>query len=106
MTYIHIGFIISISDIFRGYKERGEKVNLQHSRNNAGLTQEGLAHRLGLKRITIARYENGTRRPSPEIATRIGEVLGLSKEELWEMFYDKDSKEQTSHDKPADLPDP
>lgn len=74
-------------------------MNLQHKRNIAGLTQEGLARRLGLKRITIARYENGTRRPSPEIANRIGNILGLSKDELWAMFYEKENAD-------ASIPDP
>jgi len=63
-------------------------LTLQHSRKNAGLTQEKLAQRLGVKRITIARYENGTRRPSPKIANRIGEVFNLTKDELWTMLYD------------------
>lgn len=79
-------------------------MNLTLARGDMSVKE--LANRVGVSHQAIYYYESGKKRPSPEIATRIGEVLGLSKEELWEMFYDKDSKEQTSHDKPADLPDP
>ena len=46
-----------------------------------------LAKKVGVSYQAIYYYENGKKRPSPEIAARIGDILGLSKEELWEMFY-------------------
>lgn len=59
-----------------------------------------LAKKVGVSHQAIYYYENGKKRPSPEIATRIGEILGLNKEQLWEMFYNKDQKE-TSACKPT-----
>ena len=65
-------------------------------RISSGLTQDELARRIGCSRINISRYESGARRPRPEIANRIGMVLGLSKDELWEMFYGQPVDEQKS----------
>ncbi len=51
-----------------------------------------LAKRTGVSHQAIYYYESGKKRPSPKIAARIGEILGLSKDELWAMFYENEQK--------------
>ena len=65
-------------------------MNLTSARGNMSVKE--LAKRTGVSHQAIYYYENGKKRPSPDIAARIGEILGLSKDELWEMFYDTDHK--------------
>ena len=69
---------------------------IKELRKSSGLTQDELARKIGCSRINISRYESGARRPKPEIANRIGAILGLSKDELWEMFYEQSVDEQKS----------
>ena len=52
-----------------------------------GLTWDDLAERIGVTRRSISAYVYGERRPPPRIAERIGRELGLTKEEIWDMFY-------------------
>ena len=52
-----------------------------------GMTREGAARLFGIKSRTLNAYIYGERRPSPRIAERIGRELGLTKEEIWDMFY-------------------
>ncbi len=61
--------------------------SMSSSRKKNGLTQAELAARIGVDRITIARYEAGTRSPSPGVAERIAEVLGWSLETMWALLY-------------------
>ncbi len=65
-------------------------MTLNEAIERKGLSRKNLAIQVGIAYRTINSYIYKTRQPPPRIATRIGEVLGLSKEELWEMFYDKD----------------
>jgi len=72
-------------------------MNLKLARGTMSVKE--LAKKTGVSHQAIYYYESGKKRPSPEIANRIGEILGLTKEELWEMFY---NKERANH---ATLPD-
>ena len=63
-------------------------------RRQNGLTQSQLAEQLNITQRMVAHYEKGTRRPRPEVAEKIGEVFGLTRSQLWEMFYT--GKEQTN----------
>jgi len=56
-------------------------------RKERNMTQAELAKCVGIGQSTLAGYESGTRRPRPEIAEKIGKVLGLTHSQLWEMFY-------------------
>ena len=67
---------------------------IKELRQSRGLTQDDLAENIGCSRENISRYESGTRRPRPEVAEKIGEVFGLTRSQLWEMFYA--GKEQTN----------
>ena len=57
---------------------------LRKRRQDRGMTQEDLARKAGVSLPTIARYETGRGVPRIENATRIGAVLGLSAEEIFE----------------------
>ena len=65
-------------------------MSLTHARGNMSI--KTLAAKVGVSYQAIYYYESGKKRPSPEIAARIGDVLGLSKDELWAMFYGTDQK--------------
>ncbi len=56
--------------------------NLKFIRERRGMTQEQLAEKLEVTRITVARYENGSRWPDREMLVRISEVLSCSVDEL------------------------
>ncbi len=60
-------------------------------RKQKRMTQQSLGCKVGVSQRAIANYEAGTRRPSPTIAQRIANVLGLSLAEMWVMFYAKDA---------------
>lgn len=48
------------------------------------LSQEDLANKCEVSQVTIARIEAGERRPSPELAKKIADVLNFS----WTKFYE------------------
>jgi len=54
------------------------------------LTQAELAQAVGVSQRTIAAIEGGTRRPSPELAQRIGAVLGFP----WTRFYEDEEESE------------
>ena len=56
-------------------------------RQKKGLTQEKLAAIVGVKRESIARYESGERRPSPDVAERIAQALGMDVATMWAVLY-------------------
>lgn len=62
-------------------------MDLRTARKEAGYTQESFALKIGVKRLSVARYESGTRKPSRDIAIRFAAELGLSTEQMWEMLY-------------------
>jgi transcriptional regulator with XRE-family HTH domain len=53
-------------------------------RVRAGLTQQELADRVGVKQATINRYETGERSPRPEVMGRLADALGVEK---WDLTY-------------------
>jgi len=61
--------------------ERGHRV--AQARKRAGLTQQQLAERAGVNRVSIARLEAGTREPSMALGLRVAGVLGESVEALF-----------------------
>lgn len=56
-------------------------------RKEKGLTQEALAELLGISQSTVAAYETGIRRPSPEVVNKLLGIFGITISEAWEMFY-------------------
>jgi putative transcriptional regulator len=61
--------------------ERGHRIKA--ARKRAGLTQQQLADRVGVGRVSIARVETGTREPSMKLAFAIAHALGESVETLF-----------------------
>ena len=61
--------------------ERGRRV--AQARRRAGLTQQQLAERVGVNRVSIARIETGERVPSMSLGLRISRELGESVEGLF-----------------------
>lgn len=51
-------------------------------RKEKGLTQEGLGQRLGVSNKTVSRWENGNYMPDIELLVPLGEILGVSVNEL------------------------
>lgn len=68
--------------------ERMEKIKkvkmykLMLERKKKGLTQEELSAQVGLKRLTIWKYENGLRAPTPETLKDIAQVLGCTVDDI------------------------
>ena len=48
---------------------------LKEVRRNLGLTQEALAHRLGVSFTSVNRWENGQTKPSPLAQRQINELF-------------------------------
>jgi DNA-binding XRE family transcriptional regulator len=67
--------------VARRAPERGHP--LAAARERAGLTQQQLAERVDVGRVSIARIETGTRSPSMALARRIADTLGESLEALF-----------------------
>ena len=59
----------------------GEKI--REARKNLGLSQEALAQKLGVSKVTICWYENGDRIPSLENFVKLTEVLNLTPYEIF-----------------------
>lgn len=51
-------------------------------RDAAGLTQEQLAHKVGVTVKAVWMWERGTRTPQLKIASRLADVLGCTIDEL------------------------
>lgn len=62
------------------------KTDMAARRKERHLTQAELGHRCGIAQRTVAAYESGERRPSPEVAKKIGAELEIS----WTEFYEED----------------
>ncbi len=56
---------------------------LRAARQRAGLSQQQLADRVGVRKLAILRIENGKTRPSVDLALRLAQVLGESVEGLF-----------------------
>lgn len=60
-------------------------------RREVGMSRKQLGTKIGVSIRSVAAYETGERRPSPTVAARIGQVFGLSTQEIWNMFYSSES---------------
>ncbi len=64
----------------RGRRTVGERI--RHIRQNAGFTQEALARRAGIGRVTLVRLENGEQTPRFRTLDAIAKALGIPVREL------------------------
>lgn len=53
-------------------------------RNEKGYSQEKLSEMIGVTQMTISNVENGSRRPSVELAKKLGTLLDFE----WTKFYE------------------
>jgi len=60
---------------------------LKRRREALGLTQRELARKLGVKASHIAYLENGRRRPSLSLLSRIADTMGLDKQSLFVLTH-------------------
>lgn len=74
----------------KAYEEIGRK--LQKAREEAGLSQEELAKRLGCTQASLSNYELGKRRLYLADLQRIGQLLGKSV-----TYFLEDSEDKQSH---------
>ena len=65
------------------FKERSFGNVLRERRRQLDLTQEEVAHRIKTSTPYIGHLESGKRHPSDKIVTRLAEVLGLGRRELF-----------------------
>jgi transcriptional regulator with XRE-family HTH domain len=61
---------------------------LSERRKAVGLTQEALAHRLGVERSTVVRWEAGDTEPLPSIRPNVARALRVSLDQLAELLTD------------------
>lgn len=63
--------------------------DLAARRKEHRLTQAELAERVGIAQRTVAAYENGERRPSVEVAKKLGQELGIP----WTDFFEDEGRD-------------
>ncbi len=63
-------------------KEKSPMLRLKIKRIEQGLTQEKLAEKVGVIKLTISNYETGVRFPRKHILDKLAEVLECSITEL------------------------
>ena len=61
------------------------KIDLAAKRRERKLTQAELGDMIGIAQRTVAAYESGERRPSIEVAKRLGDALGFP----WSALYEE-----------------
>ena len=59
-------------------------MKIRYYREKIGMTQEALAELLNVDRVTISRYENGSRDPSIDKLKILSEVFNVSIDEITE----------------------
>ncbi len=67
-------------NMFANWTKRG--IRLKQLRKRRGWTQETLAEKVGVSRVTVARIEIGNRRPSLDLLEKLARVLRVRVEEL------------------------
>ena len=69
------------------------KTTLKEYRERHGMTQSGLAQRIGVRRETIVHLENGRYNPSLKLAIDISRAVGAPIEEIF-LFPEPPEEEQ------------
>lgn len=66
-------------------------MRVRECRNEIGLSQEGLAEKLGMKRTNVANYEGGRVVPPGNILLEMAEIFGVTTDYLLGISDDPDS---------------
>lgn len=53
----------------------------------SGMSRDEVAKQAGVTERALLNYIYKDRTPSPVVADRLGNVLNLTRDQLWEMFY-------------------
>lgn len=56
--------------------------NIRLARESCDITQEELASRIGLSRVMVTRYENGTKSPTVAMLAQLADALYTSADKL------------------------
>lgn len=75
--FVSMCYYVNMEVIFLGLGENIKKIRLKKN-----LTQQQLADNIGLKAITIRKYENNEREPNIETLQKIADTLNVSFSEL------------------------
>ena len=70
-----------------------ENRSLKILRVKYGLTQEGMAKKLGMSRQTYAKIENGMADGSIQFWAKVQRAFKISSEEMWQLVNDKQQAE-------------
>lgn len=62
-----------------------EMMDLKKIREEKNLTQDEIARKIGINRCSYTNIENGMRRPSVDVAKKIGKELGFA----WAQLFDE-----------------
>ena len=62
-------------------------MTLKEWRKGKGLSQKALGEKIGVSQRAVSSYENKVRRPTPELAKKIGETLELTDDQIFQMFF-------------------
>lgn len=65
-------------------------MKLKEIRKEKRMTQTEVAEKAGIKRLRYWTYESGKRKPKPEIAMKIADVLEFD----WKDFYETENDEE------------
>lgn len=63
---------------------------LKEIRNNAGLTQKGMAKKINVSQKTVSTWELGKRTPRIKTAKKIGEIFCID----WRKIYEEGEEEK------------
>lgn len=72
----------------RGNKEMNENKSLKILRVRHGLTQEGMAEKLGVSRQAYAKIENGLAFGNISFWCKVQRVFKISSTEMWDLIND------------------
>jgi transcriptional regulator with XRE-family HTH domain len=75
-----------------------KRAQLAQNREAAGLSQEGLAEKIGVDRSTVVRWESGTTKPQPTLRHRLADAVGLTVGELAVLLEVGDPPEPVASD--------
>lgn len=71
-----------------------ERRNLKVFRVSQGLTQEGMAKRLGINRTTYALVEKGKSGTSRRFTARFQKAFSIPDEEMWKLLKTTDEEKE------------
>lgn len=75
---------------------------IKQFRNERGLTTEELANKLGTSRVTVTRYENGTRKANQDVLFDLANIFNKTLDDFFPSKKEKNGKDSVSYSAPGD----